>query len=518
MPNRPAPDNVPDIAGNQGEHRYRSAAADNPARHIGERIVSPLRKSGGDMAQVEPGGSPRRLGFGPALRRRRAGAGLTQEELARRTGISARAIGDMERGRVARPQARTLRALAAALATDEAELRNLLPRSGNEPSRAGAGWGGLCEPPPEIADFTGREQETEALLTALDGHRSARSAPVVAVTGAPGVGKSTFLVHSGHRLAGRFPDGCFFLSMRRDGRRSPEQALGTVLRALGVAADRLPAGADARSSLYRSLLRDRKVLLLLDDVVDEAQARPLLPSNPDCLVLLAGARGLAGLESVVRIPLDVLAPAHSVRLLAGIIGTERVRREPSASLALADLCGHLPLALRIAGNRLAGRPRWRVADLLGLLADGRRRLAALTAGDLGVRAAFEAPYRECGELARAVFRRLALAEGPEITVRRAAVLAEIDGDSAERGLEELVDAGLLESAAGTGRYVLRELLRLFAEERLGAEEPGREPARAARPRPFTAPRLPRPVQPVQCPVTEPPVLNALDADEGVLSE
>ncbi|MCX2732767.1 helix-turn-helix domain-containing protein [Saccharopolyspora sp. NFXS83] len=456
------------------------------------------------MAQVEPGGSPPQLGFGPVLRRRRAGAGLTQEELARRTGISARAIGDMERGRVARPQARTLRALAAALATDEAELRNLLPRNGNDPGQARTGWGGLlCEPPPETADLAGREQETAALLAVLDGHSSARSAPVVAVTGAPGVGKSTFLVHAGHRLAGRFPGGCFFLSMRRDGRRSPEHALGTVLRALGVATDQLPAGADARSSLYRSLLRDRKVLLLLDDVVDEAQVRPLLPSNPDCLVLLAGARGLAGLESVVRIPLDVLTPAHSVRLLAGIVGTERVRREPSASLALADLCGHLPLALRIAGNRLAGRPRWRVADLLRLLGDGRRRLAALTAGDLRVRTTFEAPYRECGELARAVFRRLALAEEPEITVRRAAALAEVDVDSAERGLEELVDAGLLESAAGTGRYVLRELLRLFAEERLRAEEPGREPSCAARPRPFTAPRTSRPAQPVQCPVAEP---------------
>ncbi|GAB2684102.1 hypothetical protein GCM10027271_52860 [Saccharopolyspora gloriosae] len=472
------------------------------------------------MAKVEPGGSPPHLGFGSVLRRRRARAGLTQEELARRTGISTRAIGDMERGRVTRPQTRTLRALAAALATDEAELRNPLPGNGNDPDRAETGWWGglLCEPPPEIADLAGREQETATLLAVLDDQRSARSAPVVAVTGAPGVGKSTFLVHSGHRLAGRFPDGCFFLSMRRDGRRSPGHALGTVLRALGVAADRLPAGADARSSLYRSLLRDRKVLLLLDDVVDEAQVRPLLPSNPDCLVLLAGTRGLAGLESVFRIPLDVLTPAHSVRLLAGIVGTERIRREPSASLALADLCGHLPLALRIAGNRLAGRPRWRVADLLRLLGDGRRRLTALTAGDLAVRTAFEASYRECGELARALFRRLALAEEPDITVRRAAVLAEVDVDSAERGLEELVDVGLLESAAGTGRYVLRELLRLYAEERLGAEEPGGEPACTARPRSLPALRTPRPPQPVQCPATEPPVLNTLDTDESVFSE
>lgn len=475
------------------------------------------------MAQVGIGGSPPHPGFGPVLRRRRAGAGLTQEELARRTGISARAIGDMERGRVTRPQARTLRALADALATDEAELRNLLPRNENALDQAETGWDGLlCEPPPEIADLAGREQATAALLAVLDDARSARSAPVVAVTGAPGVGKSTFLVHSAHRLADRFPGGRFFLSMRRNGRRSPEHALGTVLRALGVAEDRLPPGADARSSLYRSLLRERKVLLLLDDVADEAQVRPLLPSNPDCLVLLAGGRGLAGLESVRRIPLDVLTPAHSVRLLAGIVGTERVRREPSASLALADLCGHLPLALRIAGNRLAGRPRWRVADLLRLLGDGPRRLAALTAGDLGVRAAFEATYLECGEPARAVFRRLAMAEASEITVRRAAVLAEIDVDSAERGLEELVDAGLLECAAGSGRYVLRELVRLFAGERLGAEEPGRESARTAHPWSFAPPRVPRtppPAARAQCPVVEPPVLGSLDVTGGgVLSE
>ncbi|WP_243788775.1 helix-turn-helix domain-containing protein [Saccharopolyspora gloriosae] len=463
------------------------------------------------MARFGPDDAPAHPGFGTVLRRRRTAAGLTQEELARRTGISARAIGDMERGRVTRPQTRTLRALATALATDEQELRNLLPRNGIAPGLPETGWGGLlCAPPPGIADFTGREQETATLLAVLDDHRRSHSAPAVAVTGTPGVGKSTFLVHSGHRLAERFPDGCFFLSMSGDGRRTPEHALGTVLRALGIVEDRLPPGVDARSSLYRSLLRDRKVLLLLDDVTDEAQVRPLLPSNPDCLVLLAGGRGLTGLESVARIPLDVLTPARSVRLLAAIVGTERVRREPSASLALADLCGHLPLALRIAGNRLAGRPRWRVGDLLRLLGGGRR-LTELTAGDLRVRSAFEASYRECGELARAVFRRLALAERPEITVRRAAVLAEVDVDSAGRGLEELVDVGLLECAAGSGRYVLRELLRLFAGERLRAEEP--EPACGIRLRPSTVPHPAPSVVRWQCRGAEPPVPRTRSATE-----
>ncbi|MEU6131058.1 helix-turn-helix domain-containing protein [Saccharopolyspora sp. NPDC047091] len=476
------------------------------------------------MAQVGPGDTPH-PGFGTVLRRRRARAGLTQEELARRTGISARAIGDMERGRVARPQARTLRSLAAALATDEAELRNLLPRPEAAPPAADPDWGGLlCAPPPEIADLTGRERATDELRSALAASRRPRSAPAVAVTGAPGVGKSTFLVHTAHRLAERYPDGCFFLPMHRNGRVPPADALGVVLRALGVAEHRLPAGTDARSSLYRSLLRNRAVLLVLDDVTDEAQVRPLLPSNPDCLLLIAGRGGLAGLESVTRIPLDVLAPADAVRLLGGIAGAERVRREPSASLALAEVCGYLPLALRIAGNRLAGRPTWRVSDLLRLLGDRRRRLDALTAGDLGVRPSFEAAHRRCGQPAKVVFRRLALGADAEITVRRAALLAELDVDSAERALEELVDLGLLDCAAGGGRYALAELPRLFAEERFRAEEPAwPSPVRAAEracagpARPAArAPHLPQAAGHEQHRVAEPPLRGAWRALEGLV--
>ncbi|WP_344926149.1 helix-turn-helix domain-containing protein [Saccharopolyspora gregorii] len=481
------------------------------------------------MAQVGPGDTPH-PGFGTALRRRRARAGLTQEELARRTGISARAIGDMERGRVARPQARTLRSLAAALATDEGELRNLLPRPGiGTPEAAPAppdpGWGGmLCALPPEIADLTGREQAAAELRTVAAAERRPRSAPVVAVTGPPGVGKSTFLVHTAHRLAEHYPDGCLFLPMHRYGRVRPENALGVVLRALGVAENRLPPGADARSSLYRSLLQGRRVLLVLDDVTDEAQVRPLLPSDPDCLLLVAGRGGLAGLESVARIPLDVLAPADSVRLLGAIAGDERMSREPSAAVALAELCGHLPLALRIAGNRLAGRPTWLVSDLLRRLADRRGRLDALTAGDLAVRPVLAAVHRRCGELARTVFRRLALARDGEITVRRAALLAELDVDSVERALEELVDLGLLDCVAGGGRYALPELPRLFAEERLRAEESGREEAvRAADracsvpPRPAAGARpqhLPQVAGREQRRVAEPPLLGALRLPEG----
>ncbi|MFR9728806.1 helix-turn-helix domain-containing protein [Saccharopolyspora sp. MS10] len=421
------------------------------------------------MAQVGSGEPP--PDFATALRHRRLGTGMTQEELARRTGISTRAIGDLERGRVARPQTRTLRALAAALTTDEAELRALLPRGGAEPAASEPGWGGLlCAPPPEIADFTGRERELAELRARLADRRDSHRAPVFVITGAPGSGKSAFLVRAAHRLADAYPGGCFHLPLGR-GPVDVAHVLGVLLGALGVPSRRLPEGTDARSSLYRSLLRDRKVLLLVDDVTGEEQVRPLLPSNPDCLVLVAGRRGLAGLESVGRVPLDVLAPADSVRLLAAIAGAERIRREPSASLALAGLCGHLPLALRIAGNRLAERPRWRVADLLRVLDDPSGRLTELTAGDLRVRPAFEASYRLCGDVARSVFRRLSAVEDGEIAVRRVAVLGEVDVDSAGRALEELVDLGLLECAAGGGSYELPALLRLFAAERCAAEEP-----------------------------------------------
>jgi transcriptional regulator with XRE-family HTH domain len=442
-----------------------------------------------EMLEVDPGDPSTAVPtFARLLARLRKAAGLTQEGLADRSGISARTISDMERGRVKRPQYRTRLALAAAFATVGQSSHDLLLSTGDRPGPDGepvarpdstdAVPGSerlLRELPPEVADIAGRERELARLLRLIgDRTRDDRpSATVITLFGLPGVGKTTFAVHIGHRLVEHYPDGCFFLDLHGmdAGRLTPEQALGHLLLALGVTERRLPQGIKERAGLYRFLLRDRKILLILDNVADEAQIRPLLPGSPHCLVLLTSRRALSGLESVHRVLLDVLSPAASVYLLGSIIDPARAAEEPEATARVAELCGYLPLALRIAGNRLASRPRWRIGNLVRQLDDQQRTLTALTAGDLEIRSAFEVSYGLCEESTRRLFRRLCLAAEPEITVEMAALLTAVDPDVAEHTLETLVDASLLDTSTVEGGYVLHDLLRLFARERLIAEEP-----------------------------------------------
>jgi len=440
--------------------------------------------------EPEPPSQPEES-FATLLVRYRRLAQLTQEELASASGISARSISDMERGRVRAPQQRTVQALAMALTLDKrahwefirlakaGRTRNGSRASGTAPAghdartprRADLPW---CQLPPEVCDFTGREPQVRQALRLVDAHRQAglRATPVVPLHGPPGVGKTAFAVHVGHRLCDRYPNGRLFLDMHGmdPGRLSAHQALGHLLAALGVTTAQLPASVDERSVLYRSLISDRRVLIILDNVADDAQVRPLLPSSSGSLMLLTSRRVLSGLEAIGRLRLETLSTADCVRLLESIIGPDRARREPAAVHRVAALCGNLPLALRIAGNRLANRPRWPVANLVHQLSDQRHRLSALTAGDLRVRTAFELSYRQCDEISSRVFRRLSLVPGPEITVAQTAILAELDEHTAEHHLEELVDASLLDTGTQAGRYVLHDLLRLFAAEWLANEE------------------------------------------------
>ncbi|APU16198.1 MULTISPECIES: helix-turn-helix domain-containing protein [Actinoalloteichus] len=465
--------------------------------------------------------------FGDLLISRRRAAQLTQEELAARSGLSVRAISDMERGRALGPQRRTVAALTDALELDPAAARELeaAAKAGRHRSSGAATTGSAtagaavsagaegpattapptgrsrrtsgasaddtagqqstvplqttegrfrCDLPPEVGDLTERGTELRRLrrLAAATAAETHRGATIVVLFGAPGVGKTTLAVRAGHELAEEFPDARFFVNMRgMDAERlTPGQALGRLLLALGVEQARIPDDTDDRAGLYRSLLHDRRVLLVLDNVGDEAQIRPLLPSGPGCMVLLTSRRVLSGLESVHRLLLDVLSPSGAVELLESIIGPERAAREPAATTRVAQLSGCLPLALRIAGNRLASRPRWSVGYLVSALSDQRRRLTALTAGDLQVRAAFEVSYRQCHHSVRRVFRRLSLLSGSDFDVDQASVVAETDPDVVEVVLEELVDASLLGTAPVGDRYVLHDLLRLFAGERLAEEE------------------------------------------------
>ncbi|KAA2258074.1 tetratricopeptide repeat protein [Solihabitans fulvus] len=431
-------------------------------------------------------GGSGRLPLSRLLIQHRKSSGLTQEELAEKSGVSTRAISDLERGLVRRPQRRTSHALAVALALGERDRSEFLRVVGRgEPTPRVVPPEPAAQPdplprelPPEVADLAGREDELAELIALLDDESAPvyRTATVISVHGAPGVGKTTFAVHAGHRLADRYPDGSLFVNLRGTSPEpiTTEQALGMVLVALGVAEQQLPPHVDERAGLYRSLLRGRRMALLLDNAADEAQVRPLLPSSPGCLVLVTSRRVLSGLESVARMQLDVLRPADSVRLLRSIIGASRASAEPESVRRVAALCGNLPLALRIAGNRLATRPRWLVDNLVRQLDDEQRRLNALTAGDLEVRAAFEVSYRQCDPETRSVFRRISLVTGPDFAADVVAALSATDRDTAERSLEELVDASMLEGAPVAGRYVLHDLMRVFAGERLALEEPAEQ--------------------------------------------
>jgi transcriptional regulator with XRE-family HTH domain/tetratricopeptide (TPR) repeat protein len=423
--------------------------------------------------------------FGTVLRELRNAASLTLEGLAEASGVSVRGIGDLERGRRAAPQRRTVAALADGLGLGEDGRERLLAaaRAGRDPGYRPAGAGAA---PRGIADFVGRTRELGS-LTALAETAAARYGTpgdagqvTVAVSGPPGTGKTTLALRATRELADRFPDGQLVVDLRGmdpDPPGPPELML-TVLRALRVADRELAkAGPRGRPGLYRQLLAERRCLLVLDNARDEGQVRPLLPGAGAGMVVVTSRRMLTGLESVYRIPLGELAPEEAAAFLTGLVGAERAAADPAALAEVARLCGHLPLALRVAGNWLATRTGWSVRRLADRLSLEDRRLDALTAGDLAVSAAFDLSYRQLTPTAARMFRRLALIAGPDTGAACAARLTGQEMFDAEDTLEELVETGLLGSDGD--RYRLHDLLCLFARNRLAADESAEAADRAA---------------------------------------
>ncbi|MEU5656474.1 tetratricopeptide repeat protein [Streptomyces sp. NPDC047737] len=429
--------------------------------------------------------------FGAALREMRVAASLTLEALAEASGVSVRGIGDLERGRRAAPQRRTVAALADGLGLGEEDRERLLTAA-----RAGRSTGyspaGVRAFPRGIDDFVGRAGELTSLtgLAEAAAARSVRngdeagtlSAPpvTVALSGPPGTGKTTLALHAARELAGRFPDGQLVVDLRGmdDDPPGPAELMLTVLKALHVSDRELAkAGPQGHPGLYRRLLAERRCLLVLDNARDEGQVRPLLPGTGAGMVMVTSRRMLSGLESVDRLPLGELTPPEAADFLAGLIGAERAAADPAALADVARLCGHLPLALRVAGNWLATRTGWSVRRLADRLALEDRRLDALAAGDLRVSAAFDLSYRQLTPAAARLFRRLALIPGPDAGAAGAAQLTGQELFDAEDTLEELVEAGLLSSDGE--RYRLHDLVRLFARTRLTADESAEDAGRAA---------------------------------------
>ncbi|GIF40113.1 NB-ARC domain-containing protein [Actinoplanes xinjiangensis] len=464
--------------------------------------------------------------FGEMLRDLRRGGGLSQEDLAEASGSSVRTIRELERGRVRTPHRRTVQVMADALQLSDAQRGQFLalarkerfagadiraartrapatvapsgaatrhhasttgePESGPRRS-TGDQDGQVDQPvriprqlPAEVPVLIGREKESSAIhrlseqITAGPG----RSTSLVIVHGPPGVGKTSLVIAVAHQISSRFPDGQLFADLRGMSATGPTpvaDVLAELLRSLAVPDAAIPPPGAARDGLLRTLLRDRRVLIVLDNAFDEAQVRALVPANARSMVLVTCRRPLSGLDATERLRLDVLSRTDARRMLGALIGRRRADADPSGVDRLVQLCGRLPLALRVAGNRLASRRDWSVRQLVDRLHGQPHRLSLLTAGDLDVRAAFTVSYRQLRPLTAAVFRSAAVIAGADFDAALAAAAAGVHVDEATVACEELLDAGLLQSAAD--RYSFHDLVRLFAAERLDDEAaPGRGPA------------------------------------------
>jgi len=323
--------------------------------------------------------------------------------------------------------------------------------------------------PAEGGCFTGRAAD----LARLDGMLSSGPADtaivISAIVGTAGVGKTALALHWAHRIRDRFPDGQLYVNLRGYSLAEPVRpidALGGFLRALGVPGERIPVELAEAAALYRSVLADRRVLVLLDNAASAEQVRPLLPAGAGCLALITSRDALAGLVAVDgarRVTLDVLPDGEARGLLASVLGPERVAAEPAAVAELARLCAYLPLALRIAAANLGERES--LAAYADRLATGNRLAALQVDGDqrAAVRAAFELSYEGMGEPARRMFRLVGLAPGPDVAVAAAGALAGTTPEEARRLLDRLTAAHLLEAPAA-GRYAFHDLLRVYAAE------------------------------------------------------
>ncbi|HEY1920292.1 MAG TPA: tetratricopeptide repeat protein [Streptosporangiaceae bacterium] len=416
--------------------------------------------------------------FAALLRTRRRAAGLTQEELAHRAGLSTRAVSDLERG-VTRPYPRTLTALADALGLDEARREELVAAPRSDEGR-GRGFDVPHQLPAAVPAFTGRRSEFAMLTHLLEPTSGAgASGPVVisAIGGTAGVGKTALAVQWAHQVADRFPGGQLYVNLRGydPGQPMPAaDALASFLRSLGMPGQDIPAATEERAAAYRSLVAGRPMLIVLDNAGTVEQIRPLLPGSPSCVTIVTSRDSLAGLvarDGARRLDLDLLPTAEAVALLRTLIGG-RAEADPAATQALALRCARLPLALRVAAEFAATRPHSPLADLVRELSDQREQLDLLGAGGdprTAVRAVFSWSYRHLDPAAARAFRLAGLHPGPYLD--RPAIAA-LTGDTlaqAGRALDVLARAHLVQPA-GPDRYSLHDLLRSYAAEQAATHD------------------------------------------------
>ncbi|WP_407285190.1 BTAD domain-containing putative transcriptional regulator [Streptomyces sp. BP-8] len=345
------------------------------------------------------------------------------------------------------------------------------PRPTRDTSRIGAPPPVPAQLPPDIADFVGRAETVAYLASALRGAAGGRAPVVATLNGLGGVGKTALAVHVAQSVRAHFPDGQLYVDLQGTGPAPADSGavLTRFLRALGVAESAVPDGVEQKAALYRSLIADRGILVLLDNARDSAQVRPLLPGAPACAVLVTTRGRTLALPGAHRVDVEVMQEEDALGLLGATVGAERMAAEPDAARELVAACGGLPLAVRIAVARLASRPARTMADLVARLTD-ERRLDELRVGDLAVEAAFRADYEALGPDLAHAFRALALCGPPSFCRGAAAAVLDTTEDEAEAAVEALVDAGLVE-LCGDDHYRYHDLVGLFAR-RLGERQDG----------------------------------------------
>ncbi len=380
---------------------------------------------------------------------------------------------------------------AAACIGGAAAIVEAMTRSHTEPSlpdgeplaivslRPGAGppSAPLFQLPPDIDDFAGRTAEMQRATSVLLGHETSReSLKILVIAGQPGVGKTTLALHAAHSTGRAYPDGQLYINLHGAGAQDldPGEVLAGFLRELGVARAAVPDALEERSRIFRAHLHSQRVLVVLDNAASETQLRPLIPSSPNCAVIVTSRRALPSLEGAQRIDLSEFDIKQSVELLARIVGDSAVRSEQASAEEIARLCGGLPLAVRIAGSRLNTKRHWTMGSFAARLGDERRRLSELEAGDQAVRASFTLSYRGLTPETQRAFRLLGLISAQDFPLWIAAAALGVELAEADSLIEHLVDVRLLTgTGAGNGastRFRFHDLLRVFARERLEAEE------------------------------------------------